>query len=236
MRRLNLLYGCIGAVVCAWGGLANADIIAGWTFETTQPASAGPFAAEVGSGDASGNHAGASTYSSPAGNGSLHSFSSNGWAVGDYYQFQVSTLGYADLSVAFDQTSSNTGPGEFRLTYSIDGSTFSDFTTYSVLANASPNPPWNSTTNSSLYGFSFDLSSITTINDAENVYLRLIDNSMTSADGGAVGSTGTDRVDNFEVSATAVSEPSALFLLSVGTFGLAFCGWRRFRNSFLTMH
>src|SRR5262245_54423391 len=63
---------------------AQASLIASWTFETTQPAGTaaniGPLAAEIGTGSATGHHASATTvYSSPAGNGSAHSFSSNMW-------------------------------------------------------------------------------------------------------------------------------------------------------------
>src|SRR6266446_9928561 len=84
--------------------------IAQWTFETSIPATAGPFAPEVGSGSASGLHAGAAVYSSPAGNGSAHSYSANTWAVGDYWQFQTSTLGFSGIALSWDQASSSTGP------------------------------------------------------------------------------------------------------------------------------
>src|SRR5262249_6268835 len=88
----------LGATGVVMLGLAAASahastVIADWTFETSQPTTAGPFNAEIGSGQATGHHAGAAVYSTPVGNGSAHSFSSTVWAVGDYYQFEVSTLG-----------------------------------------------------------------------------------------------------------------------------------------------
>ena len=43
------------------------------------------------------------------GNGSPKSMSGNGWAVGDYWQFQSSTLGFSDIGISFDQISSSTG-------------------------------------------------------------------------------------------------------------------------------
>jgi len=70
--------------------------------------SAGPVSPEIGSGSASGSHAGAATYSSPTGNGSAKSYSANAWAVNDYWQFQVSTVGYTNITLSYDQTSSAT--------------------------------------------------------------------------------------------------------------------------------
>ncbi|HEY2154598.1 MAG TPA: hypothetical protein VGH33_03145, partial [Isosphaeraceae bacterium] len=70
----------IGVLLLSIASTARADVIADWTFETTLPTTAGPFAPEVGSGAASGQHASASTYSTPVGNGSAHSFSSTAWA------------------------------------------------------------------------------------------------------------------------------------------------------------
>ncbi len=168
---------------------ASASVIADWTFETSQPSTAGPFSPEIGAGSALGSHAGASVYSTPAGNGSSHSFSSTLWAVGDYYQFSVSTLGLNNIGISFDQTSSNTGPGQFGLQYSTDGTTFTTFGSgYSVLANAAPNPLWNATTSSSLYTSTVDFSSVTALNNDSTVYFRLVDTSTALCHGGVVGS------------------------------------------------
>ena len=85
---------------------ANAQTIAQWTFETSLPATAGPFSPEVGAGSASGSHAGAAVYSSPSGNGFSHSFSANTWAVGDFWQFSASTATYSGIQLDWDQVSS----------------------------------------------------------------------------------------------------------------------------------
>jgi hypothetical protein len=209
----------------AFAGPANADTVAKWTFETSAPLTAGPFSPEIGAGSAIGFHAGAATYSSPAGNGSAKSFSSNTWAVGDYYQFQVSTLGFNAVSLSWDQTSSNTGPKDFQLQYSTNGSTFTSFASYAVLANGgSPNASWNGTTPSSAYGFTFNLSSITSLNNQAAAYFRLRDNSTVSANGGVVSSGGTDRIDNFTVSATPVPEPETYAMLLAGLAVVGFIG------------
>lgn len=197
---------------------ARADILGDWTFESSLPATAGPFSPEVGSGSALGSHVGATVYSSPSGNGSTHSFSSTLWAVGDYYQFQVSTLGFSGVTLSFDQTSSSTGPSQFKLSYSTDGSTFTDFTTYSPLINGAPNTAWTPSTYNSVFTISDDLSAISALNNQATVFFRLVDNGTVSegGNGGVVATGGTDRVDNFVVSAAPVPEPASLAL---GLFG-----------------
>lgn len=204
------------AVAAASLVTAKADILGDWTFETSVPATAGPFSPEVGSGSALGSHVGAAVYSSPSGNGSTHSFSSTIWAVGDYYQFQVSTLGFSGVTLSFDQTSSNTGPGGYSLAYSTDGVNFNNFASYTVLANNTPNVAWNPTTYNSAYTFSYDLSAVSALDNQSSVFFRLVDNGTVSANGGTVASGGTDRVDNFVVS--TVPEPASLALGLVGGF------------------
>jgi len=211
---------------------AHADTIATWTFETSIPLTAGAFAPEVGSGSALGLHTSGSTaYSSPVGNGSAHSFSSTNWAVGDYYQFRVNTTGFSGITLSWDQASSNTGPKNFKLAYSTNGTTFTDFAPYSVIANATPNPTWSSSTALSLYTFTQNLSSITALDGQSNVFFRLIDTSTVSANGGTVAATGTDRVDNFIVSGAPIAAtpiPAAIWLLGSGLLSLGGFARRRF--------
>jgi hypothetical protein len=198
-------------------GTASADVLAQWTFETSVPTTAGPFSPEVGSGSALGGTGG--TYSNPSGNGSLESFSSNGWDTGDFYQFSASTAGYEDVIVTFDQISSSTGPRDYAFQYSTDGSNFTTFGNYTVIVNTSPNN-WSSSTPIVASSYSFDLSALSALDNQAAVYFRLTQTSATSANGGTVAATGTNRVDNFTINATLVPEPGTVALAAAG-LGLA---------------
>jgi hypothetical protein len=199
-----------------------AQTIAKWTFETSIPNSAGPYSPEIGSGSASGSHAGPATYTSPAGNGSSHSFSATNWAIGDLWQISSSTVGSTDIQLEWDQISSNTGPKNYDLSYSTDGTLYTTVLSYSVLANATPNT-WSTVTFSPASHFSIDLSSYTDLNNAANVYFRLTDTSTTSANGGTVATGGTDRLDNFTIE--VVPEPGTAALIGLGCG--AFFAYRR---------
>ncbi len=215
---------------------ASAVTVAQWDFEPTKtPADSSntatypnAIAPTVGSGNASGVHDDATTdWSTPVGNGSANSFSSNTWTEGDYYQFQTSTTGYADVMLSWDQTSSNTGPKDFKLSYSTNGTAFTDFTSYSVLANGSPNTAWASGSYNAAFNFNFDLSAITALDNQANVYFRLTDISTTSANGSVVATGGTDRVDNFTVIAAPVPEADTYALMLAGMGLVGFLARRR---------
>ena len=193
-----------------------AQPIALWTYETSVPAltdsaSISGIAPEIGSGQASGLHLSATTdWSNPVGNGSAESFSANEWAIGDYYQFQTSTVGFQDIFVSWNQTRSSTGPATFDLAYSLDGNNFTialDNYAVPVVAWSSATPDATLTTS-----FSVDLSSVSALNNAPAVYFRLI------ADATPSGTAGTSRNDNFMVGVGPIPEPSSCAL---GALGLA---------------
>jgi len=149
----------------------------------------------------SANHASATSgWSNSGGNGSLTSLSGNYWAPGDYYQFQASTLGFSTVYVSVDQTGSNTGPRDFQLSYSTNGTNFTNFGSVYSLTNTTA---WSSTIYKPEHTRSFDLSSITAIAGQPMVYFRLVCASNTSISGvSPLGTGGTSRVDNFSVSGT----------------------------------
>lgn len=165
-------------------------------------------------------HATSSTYSTPAGDGSPKSFSSTTWAIGDYYQFSTATTGADNINISFAQVGSGTGPRDFKLSYSTDGTNFTDFTTYtSVLSD------WSSTVIKTTGVKTFDLSAITAINDQASVTFRLTDTSTTSINVGTVAAAGTGRVDDFTVTdgpVQIVPEPTTVLatLSGLGVLGL----------------
>ena len=229
MKNLNTIV-AVG-VVAALAASANAALIVGWTMPTAFPTGTGnvptgttyipPMAsgAPAGQADDGANKAGseiksvhalaAATYTSPAGNGSTYSFSSNNWSAGDYYQVSFSAAGFSGLSVSWDQARSSTGPAAFTLLASTDGVNFTTLlASYTVLQSGGGGAPgtWSSTTYNSIYtnnqamGAAFDNASTVTIRFQSTV---------------TAAASGSNRIDNVMVNGNAVPAPGALALLGV---------------------
>jgi len=161
----------------------------------------------------------AATYTSPAGNGSQYSFSSNNWSIGDYYEARLSTLGYSDISISWDQARSSTGPASFELIMSTDGG--ANFTTllasYAVLQSGGGGSPgtWSSTVYNPIY--SLNQAAAAADNQADVIFR------FRSLVAGAA--TGSNRIDNVMIYSGPIPAPGAIALLGVA--GLA--GLRRRR-------
>ncbi|MBA3335113.1 MAG: carboxypeptidase regulatory-like domain-containing protein [Acidobacteria bacterium] len=105
----------------------------------------------------------------------------NATTTQQYFQFQLNNVAsFSNYMVFFQALRSSTGPPNGVLQYSLDGVTFVDARTFAV-----------PTTFGAL---SFDLSGITALNNQPTVYFRV-------AASGASGTTGTFRIDNFQVQA-----------------------------------
>ena len=198
---------------------ASAAVIASWSMATAVPSAVTGTSYNYGVADSgeltsgtmlsSGHAASATTYSSPAGNGSTYAFSSNNWAIGDYYQVSVSTIGYSGVSISWDQTRSSTGPATFDAVMSVDGG--ANWTTilagYSVIQAGlagTNTTSWNSTTSQA----AFTLTAVAgaAADEQANVLFRLRSTVMSV-------SPGTNRIDNFIVS--TVPAPGAIALLGL---------------------
>lgn len=217
---------------CAWAQIAK------WTFEgvtTTNTGnspifSVGSAVADAGS-QTGGSlctafHADALTvWSNPAGNGSGKSISSNHWGIGDYYQFLFNTTGYQDISITWDATGSATGPRDFKVQYSTDGSVFTDATginsTYQLTGEAWSTIPANYNPASTR---TLDLNFVTALNNNATVYIRLVVTSAIAINSGAVAIAGTSRVDDFTVNGSLIPANTITITgLSSTTFNLADC-------------
>ena len=212
---------------------ASAAVVAGWTITTAFPTGAGNVPTGVtytvgaaneglqttGSELRSVHSLAAATYTSPAGNGSQYAFSSNNWSTGDFYEARLSTLGYSDISISWDQTRSSTGPATFELVMSTDGG--ANFTTllasYTVLQSGGGGAPgtWSSTTYNPIY--SLNQAAAAADNQADVIF-RFRSLATTAA-------AGSSRIDNVMIYSGPVPAPGAIALLGVA--GLA--GLRRRR-------
>ncbi len=208
------------AVAAVIASSASAGIIAAWTIETAVAAGTVGSHFEYGMAESGEQTAGSmllghhslatSVWSSPSGNGSARSLSSNGWSTGDYYQVAVSTTGYNDISISWDQTRSSTGPSSFEVFASNDGgSVWTSLGAYTVTqagAAGSGTTSWNATTNQP--GFFTETRSVGGAADTSTVLFQF--RSLVTS-----SSAGSNRIDNIVISGNAVPAPGAFALLGV---------------------
>jgi hypothetical protein len=112
----------------------------------------------------------------------------------------VSTIGFSNIVISFATLRTSTGFNSNQFQYSLDGVAFINF-------GAPYTPPLT-------FGLvTFDLSSISGVNDNPNAAFRIVFNGATSA-------AGNNRIDNLVVEgqniATPVPEPASVLLLSLG--------------------
>ncbi|MEI7877599.1 MAG: hypothetical protein WCI96_06680 [Planctomycetota bacterium] len=223
MTKQFLLAAVVGLSASA---SASAALVCGWTMPTAVTAATTGSNYTYGAADQgevtagtslSGYHALlATTWSSPAGNGSTYSLSCNNWTISDYFQISCSTTGYADpISFSFDQTRSSTGPATFDVLMSTDGgASFSTVLAAYSVAQAglagSGTTTWNSVTNQPT-AFTTTVSGLTAASNQATVIFRIQSTVTTAA-------AGTNRVDNIQVNSGAVPSPGAIAL--VGLAGL----------------
>ncbi|HKV33104.1 MAG TPA: PEP-CTERM sorting domain-containing protein [Pyrinomonadaceae bacterium] len=124
---------------------------------------------------------------------------------GRHLTFNVSTLGFSNIIVSFATQGTSTGFNSNQFQYSLDGINFIDFGLPYTPAGAFGSVP-----------LVFSLVSIAALNNNPNAAFRIVFNGASSA-------TGTNRIDNFVVEGTAVTnvpEPVSAILLLTGLSGL----------------
>ncbi|OFX16748.1 MAG: hypothetical protein A2033_18310 [Bacteroidetes bacterium GWA2_31_9] len=131
----------------------------------------------------------------------------NTWATGSgskYWQIVFNTVGYQTIKLSSAQNgSSTTGPRDFKVQYSTDGSTWTDVTSGAVPALAA-----NWTT-----GVLIDLALPSACDNKADVYIRWIMTSNTAVNGTTVATAGTSAIDDIRVTGVV----STLPFITVGT-------------------
>ena len=158
------------------------------------------------------------SYTAPAGNGSAYSFSSNVWKAGDYYSATFDTLGYSDVSFAFDMTRSSTGPATWAIEMSVNGGAFSALqASFAPIVNttvAGGVSAWSANIpQQAAFTSTFNLGSVADNAATVTIRIRALVDPVNSS--GAYQAGGTARVDNLMVNGTLVPAPGALALLAV---------------------
>jgi hypothetical protein len=186
MRKLLLAAGFIVAVFPS----AKADIIAQWTFNSVPPdtnTTTGTTTSSVGSGSASLIGGVTGGFSTGCTNDPASSTDDTGWQTSGYpaketgnktagVQFNVSTVGFSNIVVRWDQRVTSTASKYYRLQYSINGNTFLDYGT-PVAMQAAPS------TQSYYEAQTNFLASITAVNNNPNFAFRIVSEFEQSAIG-----------------------------------------------------
>ncbi len=187
-KTLNLFFLSILFAIFSLS-LVNAAVLAEWNFESQNLTPS----TDITSGAVltlnTGDNASFTSGNPPSANFSL---SSSSWNVGDNFDIDLSTVGYRDIILKFDERASSTGPTSFIIQYSSDGSTFNNLSGSTLTsANFGTNPM-----------HTFDFSSITSIDNNVNTKIRI----TTPTD--ANSSSGTWRIDNLRVEGSTIPPPS----------------------------
>ncbi len=237
MKKNTMTLMAAGVCAAVVAQVANAAVVVGWTISTALPSGAGnvPIGTSysVGIGDqgvaAAGTNlssvhqlassgANQTSYTSPAGNGSLYAFSSNVWKAGDYYQASFSGTGYSDLSFGWDFTRSTTGPATWTVIMSVDGGSnwstlLATFTPIVNSATPTGAGTWNTTTYNAAYTSSIALGAAA--DNAASILVRVQATVDSVNSTGVYQAGGTARIDNVLINGTAVPAPGAIALLGV---------------------
>ncbi len=111
-----------------------------------------------------------------------------------YLQLQINTVGYSGLTLSFATQKTANGFNSNQLSYSTNGGV-----SFTPVGST-----YNPATSFALQ--SFDLSSVTALDNVSDVRLRLVFN-------GATSGSGNNRIDNLKVTAVVPAPSSALVLL-----------------------
>ncbi|SHO45193.1 CehA/McbA family metallohydrolase [Anaerocolumna xylanovorans] len=115
-----------------------------------------------------------------------------GAVAGDYYQIQLSSKLYGNIQFNCNLRSSGTGPKNFKVYYSTDGSAYKE----------GSSSLFSITKDGTVQGFSLTLPA--DANNADNLYIRLQVADTTSANGGTIGGSGTNYLSDIKITGSPV--------------------------------
>ncbi|TVP43518.1 MAG: T9SS C-terminal target domain-containing protein [Mongoliibacter sp.] len=203
LPRFVLLLGLISLVMVQ--AIAQTEVIAGWTFESEEVSQR--INADLGNANNTGENTQVITpvninftdYVLGSGGSGTFAKNANQWQEdGDtekYWQVRVNTLGFENLQISSIQRGSNTGPRDFRIDYSLNGT---DWITI---------PGSNITVaNNFTSGVVNALAIPAEVSNQEQVFFRWIPTSTINVNGGTIAPTGTNRIDDILIEGIALED------------------------------
>ena len=127
--------------------------------------------------------------------------SANEWDDGNgtkYWQVQTSTLGFENLLLSSAQRSSGTGPRDFTVEYSLNGTDWFDVPGSDITV-----------ANNFTSGVLDEVALPAACNNQPTLYLRWIMTSNTTVNDGTVGAAGTSRIDDMLLTGEDIPTPVA---------------------------
>jgi len=201
-------------------GVANAAIITHWNFndDTLVP--------QIGAGAAS--LVGGTTSTFATGSPNDLGSPNRAWNTTGYpaqgtnsgtagVEYKVSTLGYQNIKIKWDQRNSNTASRFLRMDYTTDGSTWNQGDTFELTAGGTF---WQV--------FNKDMSGNSAVNNNSNFSIRLLavfepgtGQYRATQDGSSYGTSGTIRYDLVTFEGDVVPEPASIAALGLGLAAIA---------------
>ncbi|PPD35542.1 MAG: PEP-CTERM sorting domain-containing protein [Methylomonas sp.] len=230
---MNLKLIVAGLALSVVGASAQASVVTQWNFNSNPADSStgtGSTLPSIGSGTAAllGGVTGSFSSGSASGGSSDPAVTDNsGWQTTTYaaqgtgnktrgVQFNVSTLGYDNITINYDLRHSNTSSRYELVQYSLDGITFND----STLFDGNVGDTW-------FNNRSVDFSSIAGVANNANFALRIVaafaPNSsayLPSNSTSNYGTAGTWRFDMVTVNGSPVPIPAAFWMMGSGLLGM----------------
>ena len=132
------------------------------------------------------------------------------WKAGDFYSATFDTVGYSNVSFAWDMTRSSTGPATWIIEMSVNGGAFTALNSSFALASTIT---FSSNTYNPLATNTLNLGAAADNAASVTVRIRALVDAVNSSNVFQAG--GTARIDNVMVNGTLVPSPGAAALVGL---------------------